>query len=278
MHRAPDDRPIIGPVAAPDLHCMTLNVRRRVPRPTGHPDAWGARRAVVVALVASEQPTVLAVQEALPDQVSDLASGLGSRWEPVVVGRGARGGGEASGVFVDTDRCTVVERRSWALSRRPLRAGSRSWATAFPRNVAGAVLDDRATGRRFLALGTHLDVVSPWARYRSAQLVARIVAESGLPAVVMADCNCPAGSAPWRALAEAGLPDTWGRASRPETPELGTYAAYREPRADRPRIDAVFATEDAVVSRVAVSSRRPDGVWPSDHLPVHAVLSFGAAA
>jgi len=79
-------------------------------------------------------------------------------------------------------------------------------------------------------------------------------------------------------LAEAGLPDTWGRASRPVTPEPGTYAAYREPRADRPRIDGVLATEDAVVSRVAVSTRRPGGVWPSDHLPVHALLSFGAAA
>jgi endonuclease/exonuclease/phosphatase family metal-dependent hydrolase len=278
MHRTSDDRPIIGPVSAPDLHCMTLNVRRQVPRPAGHPDAWEHRRDAVVELVASEAPAVLAVQEVLRPQAVDLATGLGDRWEPLLMGRDRYGDGEAVGLLVDTGRCTVVDRRSWSLSRRPLRPGARSWATAFPRHAVGAVLDDDATGRRFLALATHLDVASPWARLRSAQLLGRIVAQSGLPAVVMADWNSAAGSAPWRALAEAGVTDTWGRASRRETPELGTYAAYREPRADRPRIDGVLATEDAVVSRVAVSTRRPGGVWPSDHLAVHAVLSFGAAA
>ncbi|PYY40248.1 MULTISPECIES: endonuclease/exonuclease/phosphatase family protein [unclassified Curtobacterium] len=278
MLRQADDRPTIGPVSPPDLHCMTLNLRRQVPRPAGHPDAWEHRRDAVVALVASEQPTVLAVQEALRRQAVDLATGIGERWEAVLLGRDRHGDGEAVGVLVDTERCTVVERRSWALSRRPLRPGSRAWATAFPRHAVGVVLDDHATGRRFLALATHLDVVSPWARLRSAQLLGRIVAESALPAVVMADFNSAAGSAPWRALADAGVPDTWGRASRPETPEVGTYAAYREPRADRPRIDGVLATETAVVSRVAVSTRRPGGVWPSDHLAVHAVLSFGASA
>jgi endonuclease/exonuclease/phosphatase family metal-dependent hydrolase len=278
MHRQADDRPLIGPVAAPDLHCMTLNLRRSVPRPTGHPDSWEHRRDAVVALVASEEPTVLAVQEALRPQAVDLATGIGSRWEALLLGRDRFGDGEAVGLLVDTERCTVVERRSWAMSRTPLRPGSRSWATAFPRHAVGAVLDDHATGRRFLALATHLDVASPWARLRSAQLLGRIVSQSGLPAVVMADYNAPAGSAPWRALAEAGIPDTWGRASRPETAELGTYAAYREPRADKPRIDGVLATEDADVSRVAISTRRPGGVWPSDHLAVHAVLSFGVTA
>jgi endonuclease/exonuclease/phosphatase family metal-dependent hydrolase len=278
MHRQADDRPIIGPVAAPDLHVMTLNLRRQVRRPAGHPDAWEHRRDAVVELVASEQPTVLAVQEALRPQAVDLATGVGERWEAVLLGRDRYGDGEAVGVLVDTERCTVVERRSWALSRRPLRPGSRSWGTAFPRHAVGVVLDDRVTGGRFLALATHLDVVSPWARLRSAQLLGRIVAESGLPAVVMADFNAATGSAPWRALAEVGVTDTWGRASRRETPELGTYAAYREPRADRPRIDGVLATAGAEVSRVAVSTRRPGGVWPSDHLAVHAVLSLGAEA
>jgi len=271
-----DDHPIIGGVAAPEVHCTTLNVRRRVPRPAGHPDAWERRRDAVVALVTSEEPTLLAVQEALPTQTADLTAALGSRWEAVVVGRGARGGGEAVGLFLDRDRLDVVERRTWALSRTPSRPGSRSWATAFPRHAVGAVVRDRATGTEFTAIATHLDVVSPWARLRGAQLLGRVVRERGLPAVVMADWNCPAGSAPWRALAEAGVVDSWSRASRQVGEPYGTYPHYGSPRVGGRRIDGVLVTGDAHVDRVAVSARRPGGVWPSDHAAVHAVLRWAS--
>ena len=271
-----DDRPLIGAVQPPDVHCMTLNVRRRVPRPAGHPDAWERRRDAVVALVTSEAPTVLAVQEALPAQSVDLTAALGSRWEPVLVGRGPRGGGEQVGLFLDRSRLEVVERRSWALSRTPHRPGSRSWATAFPRHVVGAVVRDRATGVSFTALATHLDVVSPWARLRSAELLGRLVRERGLPAVVMADWNCGVGSAPWRALAEAGVVDSWGRASRPVTEPYGTYPNYATPRVEGRRIDGVLVTAEATVDRVAVSDRKPGGVWPSDHAAVHAVVRWAS--
>lgn len=277
MPPAPDDdRPLIGGVVAPEVHCATLNVRRRVRRPAGHPDAWEFRRDAVVALVTSEEPTVLAVQEALPTQTADLTSALGSRWEPVVVGRGPRGGGEAVGLFLDRERLDVVERRNWALSRTPSRPGSRSWATAFPRHAVGAVVRDRLTGTHFTAVATHLDVASPWARLRGAQLLGRIVRERRLPAVVMADWNCPAGSAPWRALAEAGVVDSWGRASRQVGEAYGTYPHYGSPRVGGRRIDGVLVTEDAVVDRVAVDVRRPDGVWPSDHAAVHAVVRWAS--
>lgn len=271
-----DDRPLIGAVQPPDVHCMTLNVRRRVRRPAGHPDAWERRRDAVVALVTSEAPTVLAVQEALPTQADDLTAALGSRLEPVLVGRGARGGGEQVGLFLDRARLEVLERRSWALSRRPHRPGSRSWATAFPRHAVGVVARDRATGVRFTAIATHLDVLSPWARLRSAELLGRIVRERALPAVVMADWNAPAGSAPWRALADAGVVDSWSRASRQVGDPVGTYPHYATPRVGGQRIDGVLVTAGADVGRVAVSDRRPGGVWPSDHAAVHAVVRWAS--
>ncbi len=276
MPRHPDDRPLIGPVRSPEVHCMTLNVRRSVPRPPSHPDAWERRRDAVVALVASEAPTVLAVQEALPTQAADLTAALGSGWEPVMVGRGRSGGGEQVGLFLDRSRLDVVDQRTWALSRTPARPGSRSWATSFPRHAVGAVVDDRATGVRFLAIATHLDVASPWARLQSAGLLGRIVRQRGLPAVVMADWNSPAGSAPWRALADAGVVDSWNRASRQVGEAYGTYPHYRSPRVGDRRIDGVLVTDEAEVERVAVSDRRPGGVWPSDHAAVHAVVRWAS--
>jgi endonuclease/exonuclease/phosphatase family metal-dependent hydrolase len=270
------DRPLIGAVQPPRVHCMSLNVRRRVPRPSGHPDAWERRRDAVVALVTSEAPTVLAVQEALPAQADDLTAAFGSRWEPVLVGRGRRGGGEQVGLFLDRSRLEVLERRSWALSSRPHQPGSRSWGTAFPRHVVGVVVRDRATGTRFTTLATHLDVLSPWARLRSAQLLGRLVRERGLPGVVLADWNAPAGSAPWRALADAGVVDSWSRASRQVGDPVGTYPHYAEPRVEGRRIDGVLVTTDATVDRVAVNVRRPGGVWPSDHAAVQAVVEWAS--
>jgi endonuclease/exonuclease/phosphatase family metal-dependent hydrolase len=138
------------------------------------------------------------------------------------------------------------------------------------------VVDDRATGVRFLAIATHLDVASPWARLRSAELLGRIVRQRGLPAVVMADWNTPAGSAPWRALAEAGVEDSWGRASRQVGEPYGTYPHYGSPRVGGRRIDGVLVTSEAEVDRVAVDVRRPGGVWPSDHAAVHAIVRWAS--
>jgi endonuclease/exonuclease/phosphatase family metal-dependent hydrolase len=56
----------------------------------------------------------------------------------------------------------------------------------------------------------------------------------------------------------------------------GTYPHYGSPRVGGRRIDGVLTTTDATVERVAVSNRRPGGVWPSDHAAVHAVVRWAS--
>lgn len=275
----PGDVPAIGPVSAPALHCMTLNVRRPVPHlRRGHPDAWPRRAPAVAALVWSESPHLLAVQEAVPEQVQHLRTVMGSRWRAVVAGRGRSGGGEGVGFLVDEDRLRVGETSTIALARHRDRVGTRDWGALFPRIAVLAELEDRVTGVGFLAVATHVDPFSPLAQVRSARLLGEVVHDAGLPAVAMADWNAGAGSASARVLTAAGLRDTWDlvpSADRP--PTLGTYAAYRTPRPDGERLDRILVRHDGVtVDRVAVSVRRPAGVWPSDHLPVHAVIRWEA--
>jgi endonuclease/exonuclease/phosphatase family metal-dependent hydrolase len=57
---------------------------------------------------------------------------------------------------------------------------------------------------------------------------------------------------------------------------VGTFAHYRPPRPARPRIDWIVVTPDVRVERAAINTFRHRGVWPSDHLPVQAVVSVPA--
>ena len=74
------EKPLIGPVEPPQLHIMTYNIRRRVAHvnPWSH-DFWGRREPLVRRLLAAEQPTILGVQEALPDQMPAILDLLSRR-------------------------------------------------------------------------------------------------------------------------------------------------------------------------------------------------------
>jgi endonuclease/exonuclease/phosphatase family metal-dependent hydrolase len=261
------DAPLIGPVPPPDLHVMTYNIRRPVPHlRRGHPDRWANRSATLSATIAAERPSVLGVQEALPEQIAAVAAALGGH---TVLGYGrSRGlGDERAALFVDEARLQI---RSWdqlALSRTPQVAGSRSWGTSFPRVVVLARLRDRATGAEFTVANTHLDHVSGWARRRSARLVAQRVA--GEPAIVLGDANAAVGSAPYRELT-VGLEDAWLAAQEHLSEEWGTWANYRDPRPGR-RIDWLLVSPDIEVRRIGMNAARG-----SDHLPVQAVLRVPA--
>jgi len=264
---------------------MTLNVRRPVPhlRRT-HPDRWEVRKPVLGALLESERPTVLGVQEAMPEQGAFVADVLGHGYRSALVGRGRRGDGEACGILVDSERLELVEERRWALSSTPDVPGSRSWGNALPRIAVGAVLRDRHVGSRFLVVVTHLDHLSARSRLASARMLRSIVVDFDGPAIVMGDGNTDVGTPPYRELvshpgrlpqgaaAAAPLVDTWDVAAERVGERWGTYSRYRAPVRGGRRIDWLLATPDWRVARVGVNPFRRGGLAPSDHDAVQAVL------
>ena len=267
---------LIGATEAPDLHVMTFNVRRRMGALTWPPaDRWRIRQPRLEALLQQERPTILGTQEALPDQAVTIRNALGPGYRFVGHGRqrGPQGPrGEGCPVYFDAERMQLRAWRQIALSDRPDEPGSTSWGNVIPRVAVLATLRDRATGADLLVVNTHLDVFSARARLRAAQEIHRIVADQPLPAIVLGDANAGPDSPPIRALLDDGiLTDAWTRAETHDTPEWSTYGGYREPRRGR-RIDALLVSPDIRVRRVAINGRRIDGGWPSDHLPVQAVL------
>jgi endonuclease/exonuclease/phosphatase family metal-dependent hydrolase len=275
------DAALIGPVAAPDVHVMSFNIRRRVPgtRP-GSPDRWATRRSLVKRILAAEQPTILGVQETLADQVHVIAEGLGSHYRWVGVGRDPSGRGERCPIFYDADRLELTAWRQRALSATPDLLGSRtrSWGNVTRRTLVSAGFVDRMTGARVVAYNTHLDHLSWRSRLHSARLIVELVeashdADPEAAIVVTGDFNANERSAVHRGLTADGvLRDTWDAAVEQVTPQWGTYSGYRRLRRGGPRIDLVLVGRGTEVARVGINATRFDGRAASDHEPVQAVV------
>lgn len=270
--------PLIGPVAAPGLHMMTFNLRRRLVMPSRRADRWMRRAPRLRALLQSERPSLLGAQEALSDQASFVRHTLGSSYRSVGRGRSADGRGEQCPLFYDTERLELLDWQQCALSDRPSVAGSSSWGNVIPRVYVAAEMRDRHTGGRLDVINTHFDHLSRRSRLRSAWTIRERVAASGVPTVVMGDLNTGAQSAPVaELLAEGALVDAWEVAEQRLTPEWGTFANYSAPRLDRKRIDWIAVTPSIGIQQMGINPRQYDGGWPSDHLPVQALMTIAGA-
>ncbi|WP_309069627.1 endonuclease/exonuclease/phosphatase family protein [Microbacterium sp.] len=268
---APGDDPLVGGSEPPELSIMTFNVLRT----RAGSASWLRRRDPIRTLLQRERPTLLGAQEALPHQADLLRAALGDGYRLLGHGRDADGSGEACPLVYDATRLDLVEWDQRALSRRPDVPGSRSWGSLYPRIVVRAVFTDRATGGRFTALNTHLDVLSPPARRRAAELI--VASAGGGPAIVTGDFNAGATFPSRRILTRAGLEDGWALARTRLTPEWSTYIPGGRPRRGGPRIDAIHVRGFDVAS-VGIDARPVGGGLPSDHLPVQAVVRQRAVA
>jgi endonuclease/exonuclease/phosphatase family metal-dependent hydrolase len=272
------DTPLIGPVAPPDIQVMTYNIRRRMTRLMPHsPDRWVRRRDLVQRLLEAEQPVILGVQEALPDQAGFVRHALGESYRSVGYGRNANKRGEGCPLFYDGDRVELLDWTQTALSSTPSVPGSTTWGNPTPRVAVAATFRGRASGVEFRAINTHFDQFSRRSRMHSVAELLRLVAETSLPTVVTGDFNTDDDSLPHELLVNSGvLADTWDTAKVHLTESWGSFANYGPPTLERKRIDWILATPTVSVLRVGINVTRYDGKWPSDHAPVQAVVNFGA--
>jgi endonuclease/exonuclease/phosphatase family metal-dependent hydrolase len=269
---------MIGPVAGPDLHVMTFNVRRPIGRLPGRsPDVWETRAPALSALLAGERPTVLGAQEVVPGQSAVILRALGRGYRTVGHGRGADGRGEGCPLYFDSTRLELLAWSQRALSDTPDEPGSTSWGNMVPRILVSATFRDRVGGARFRVINTHFDHISRGSRVRSAAHVRELVAADTTPAIVMGDLNTGEESDPVAELLAHGvLRDAWPAARERLSPEWGTFPNYREPRTGRKRIDWILASPRVEIARIGMNAARPRDVWPSDHLPIQAVVRIPA--
>jgi endonuclease/exonuclease/phosphatase family metal-dependent hydrolase len=148
-----------------------------------------------------------------------------------------------------------------------------------PRMVTWVRFGVRGTPSMFYALNTHLDNRSETARRRAATQLARYLTnrlDPELPRIVTGDFNAPAaaGTSVYDTmLTEGKLVDSWTRAAK-RGEQYGTWHGYEQPVPGGVRIDWILTSPDVITRYAAVNLHCDQGRYPSDHLPVQAVIAL----
>lgn len=277
---APASAIAAAPVAAPapPLRIMSFNIRYDTPNDGAN--AWPHRRDWVAGLIRYHAPDAVGVQEALATMLRDLDVRL-PEFDRVGVGRAdGREGGEFSAILYRAERLELLDSGTFWLSPTPEVPGSKGWDTAIERVATWARFRDRRTGCSHLHLNTHFDHIGERARQESARLIRLRLAPlaDGLPVIVTGDLNADPRSVPYRILtrdtiagAIAPLRDAFASSAGGHYGPTSTWNAFTAIEPGR-RIDYVLASPELPVLAHAILPDSWDGRFPSDHLPVIAVV------
>jgi endonuclease/exonuclease/phosphatase family metal-dependent hydrolase len=258
---------------------MTFNIRYGTAPDAEH--AWSLRRELTFRAIREFAPTLLGVQEALRFQLDEIGRELPDHGE---VGVGREDGveaGEYSAILYDRQRLELLEHDTFWLSDTPDLPGSMTWGNRFTRLATWARFRDRATLAPFYVFNTHWDHESQPARERSAALILeriRARAHPNDPVLLMGDFNAGEDNPAFQALlaepiglsGAVRLYDTF-RVVHPDAPETGTFHAFRGDRSG-PKIDAILASPAWKTLDAAIVLDSENGLYPSDHFPVTAVV------
>jgi endonuclease/exonuclease/phosphatase family metal-dependent hydrolase len=270
--------PAVTGVDRDELHVMSFNLRYASDTP---PNSWPERRPVVERLLEQERPHLIGTQEGLYQQLRDIEADLPAYYDSIGEGREGGSRGEAMQVFYDSRRLTPLEHDHYWLSDTPDVVGSQTWGGCCPRMVTWVRFEDQRTGGQFYALNTHLEAFDAGAREKSADLIVERMAEEfdpTLPVLATGDFNEAAevGATVYDTLVTDGpFVDTWETAAA-RSALVGTFHGYRPLTPGGERIDWILSSPAVATSYAAINTFEQRGQFPSDHLPVQAVVRLPA--
>jgi len=250
---------------------MTFNLRYWNQEDGEH--SWPNRRDSVARLIAEKNPLVVGTQEGLYPMLCDLDARLPS-YERIGQGREGAQDGEFCAIYYRKDLMDVKAHGQFWLSETPDVVGSMSWDTSLPRICTWALLEGRVYARRFMVFNTHLDHRGQEAREKGAELIWSVMSKhilvDRLPCILMGDMNCTPENRVIQFL-RTHLVDTL--ASQGQDTK-GTFHGFRGSTEGRQPIDYIFCSSDIKVTSAQIVDETIDGVYPSDHYPVLANMTF----
>jgi endonuclease/exonuclease/phosphatase family metal-dependent hydrolase len=279
---APDANPAAAASGGTPLRVSTFNIRYG--KAKDGENAWDKRRDLFMRTVKNMDPDLLGMQEVLAFQLDEIKAAFPDR-EFVGVGRDdGKQAGEFSPVAFRTSRFEKLADGTFWLSETPEKVGSKGWDAALPRIATWVRLKDKQSGQTLLYVNTHFDHLGKQARAESAKLLrTRVDAMRGdVPVIITGDFNAGEDEPPYANLRgprgdAARFVDSY-RAVHPDLgPEDGTFNDFKGKR-DGKRIDWILHTPDLKTQSCEIVHDSEAGHYPSDHFPVAAVLTIGAAA
>lgn len=250
-----------------NLRVMSYNIRCLSPLDLGEKN-WFYRADLVVDTIAKEVPGVIGFQEVTSWQYDYLCETLVD-YDSILTYRDDSLIAEACPIFYRTDMYTLVDKNSFWLSSTP-EVMSKDWGAAHHRICSYVILEDNATGVKFVVFNTHLDHESEEARINGIKVVLDKIKEFGsIPAVLMGDLNAKESSATYASAVEA-FDDV--KYQTENTMTSCTYQDWGE-QLDRDCIDYIMISKNGfAVNYYKVLTDTYNGVYSSDHFPLCAEL------
>lgn len=255
--------------AQAQMDVMTYNLRYATE--SDGENAWSKRKADVAALIAYYRPAVLGVQEALLEQMQYVDSSF-SAYTYVGVGRDdGVTQGEYSAIFYDTTLLKAIASETFWLSETPHKP-SYGWGANFRRVCTYGAFLNLASGDTLHVFNTHFDHEVELARLNAAQVILDKVVALGLlekQVVLMGDFNCTLTDPPMKRL-QSQFEFGAERTSSPPYGPSGTFNGFEI--LEQRTLDHILVRNSPVKAYRHIDDRRPNGGWPSDHLPVTATI------
>lgn len=255
------------------LRVMSYNIRYS--RAKDGDNSWQFRKEATPAMIEDLRPDVFGVQEAFQDQV-DYVLEQCPDYRKVGVGRDdGLQKGEQMCVFYDSTRLTLLDWGTYWLSETP-DVPSYGWDAACRRTATWTLLEQKATGRRFYFVDTHLDHQGANARRNGLALVyQRIQAMNpeGYPMVLVGDFNVFPDDECLKDI--HSLMQSARFRSRDADPK-GSFNGFGEFDMDHlEKIDYIYYRGFQYSRRFKVVTKTYAGKpYISDHYPVYADLAF----
>ncbi len=233
-------------------------------------ETWEDRIGIVSQTMLESEADSIGVQEAHPEWMAALNKSIGDKYAYVGVGRDdGDNEGEYSAIFYLKDKYTAVDSGTFWLSETPNKV-SFGWDAACRRVCTWVVLENKATGEKYVHLNSHFDHIGITARANSVDLIINKAKEyADLPVVFTADMNVVQGSTNYNQFVDSGvLRDT--KFDAPDTMSYCTYHDTKPARHTDDVIDYVMINDHFKATTYRVVTEGIDGRFVSDHYPIYA--------
>jgi len=252
---------------AGQITVMSFNIR--YDNPADGENSWENRKKWVSQLLVGFQPDFIGTQEGLHHQIAYLKTELNG-YNYIGVGReDGKTKGEFAAIFYQPAAYEVVTQETFWLSETPEKP-SKGWDAALERICTFGAFRHRESGKMVYVFNAHFDHVGEVARLKSAELILQKIAEKGLKdsiVVVMGDFNAEPTSAPIAHLSAYFSNKSMG-VKQPTETSPGTFNGFNATELPTKTIDYIFVRGQKIEQYEHITTRRKNGLWPSDHLPV----------
>jgi endonuclease/exonuclease/phosphatase family metal-dependent hydrolase len=264
----------IATINAQTTKVMSYNIR--YDNPNDGENAWVNRKELLCSQLAFYEPDIFGIQEALPNQVTDISKAL-TKFAFVGIARDGNGKGESSNIFYKKNKFQLLQQNTFWLSETP-EIISKSWDAALNRICTYALLKDKKTKQIFWVFNTHLDHQGEIARTKGIELILykiKTLNTQNYPVIFMGDFNSEPTEERIINLKTKMIDSQEISEENPFGP-TGTFNGFKHNEAVTKRIDYIFLSKESnfKVYKYAVLSDSKDLKYPSDHLPVYVEIRF----